>query len=832
MTADSYVQAALSKGLEIIAVTDHNTVDWTEAVSDAAKGTGLFVFPGVEITTPICHILAIFDPSVSMARLNDFLAAVGITSEKRGKQDALAGQPETIIQRIKEYGGLAIASHANSSNGLLKHAKGQYKQEIYHRTDLAALEFSAQHDIENFSTGKIPGYGPKACVQGSDAHGLASIGQRFTYMKMDGVSLRGVEQALLDYEVRIRFAWNSLGEAFPQIKRMTINQGFFGGACFEFHSNLNCFVGGKGVGKSTVVEFMRYAFDDLSAIEDIAQDARGKVSSLLGDGGKVTIEYRDEDGEDKFIEREAQPWETDRAVRTIEGTPAAIISRPVFFSQGELTRIAASSMAQLELIDRYIDVSAENETERQLCDQLRTNAATLQESINQTKQIEEQLNDKETGTAATRLKYKALEKNLNNPTLAEFPKWESEKRFVEAVVQGLKNVPKKFNLQVDQLDLDELFPLSLAPDSPNYKDLNRLLEIVDGLGSDLDAVKSQFAQVIASRSTEAETAMKAWAPLFKEKKREHDEILERLGGVDVRKAQSNLRRLKERLDELEGKENELRALHKGIKHTRGERKILLAALAAARRGRFEKRNAKATGWQNAFQGKIKVNVVHGGDRREYIAKLRTLQKGAMLREPELNAVATTVDPRLVAQMVEAGEFQLLAGTAGLKPENAKKLLDTLRLKNLEDLLELEIVPLQDSPEIRFEIEPGRDKPLHELSVGQKGTVIISLALVEGSAPLIIDQPEEPLDTLSIHEQVVGTLRRQKDVRQFIFTTHNPNVAVGADAELNYVLEAPADKGSVKSSGGIDNLETNKLLLLHLEGGERAFTLRRLKYGVG
>ena len=273
------------------------------------------------------------------------------------------------------------------------------------------------------------------------------------------------------------------------------------------------------------------------------------------------------------------------------------------------------------------------------------------------------------------------------------------------------------------------------------------------------------------------------------------------------------------------------ALREVVTRTRELRKGLLAELAAVRRRRFEKRNAKASQWQNAFQGKIKVNVVYCGSRKEYVGKLRTLQKGAMLRDPELSAVAGAIDPELLVRMVEGDQFQLLAQTSGIKPENAKKLLDTLRLKNLEELLELETVPLHDHPEMRFEIEPGRDKPLHELSVGQKGTVIISLALVEGSAPLIIDQPEEPLDTLSIHEQVVGTLRRQKDLRQFIFTTHNPNVAVGADAELSYVLEATADRGSVKSSGGIDKLETNKLLLLHLEGGEKAFTLRRLKYGI-
>jgi predicted metal-dependent phosphoesterase TrpH len=682
VTADSFVQAALSKGLEIIAVTDHNTAEWIEGVLDAAKGTGLFVFPGVEITTPICHTLALFDPSVPMAKLNDFLVAVGITSEKRGRQDALADQPEMVLQKIKEYGGLAIASHANSSNGLLRHPKGQYRQKIYHRADLAALEFSAQDDIENFTTGKIPGYGRKACVQGSDAHGLASIGQRFTYLKMDGVSLRGIEQAFLDYEVRIRFPWDLQSGVFPRVKKMVINQGFFGGASFEFHPNLNCFVGGKGVGKSTVVEFMRYAFDDLSAIDDIAQDTRGKVSSLLGEGGKVMIEYVDYDGEEKVVEREAQPWDTDRTVRTAHGTPAAIIARPVFFSQGELTRIAASPIAQLELMDRYLDVSTENEAERQLCDQLYTNAAKLQEANNQTKQIEEELNGRETGKVATGLKYRALEKNLKNPTLAEFPKWESEKRFLDAVVRGLKNAPSELNMQIDKLNLDGLFPLTLAPDSPNYRDLKRLIQIVDGLGNDLGALKHRFKEVIDSRLAEIQAITKAWEPLFREKKREHDEILEKLGGVDVRKAQANLRKLKERLDELEGKEKDLRGLEKEVKQSRNERKTMLADLAGARRRRFEKRNAKASQWQDAFQGKIKVNVVFCGARGEYGRKLRALQKGAMLRDPELNAIAKVVDPGLLVQMVEGDQFQLLAQTTGIKPENAKKLLDTLRLRNL------------------------------------------------------------------------------------------------------------------------------------------------------
>lgn len=61
ITATAFVKAVLAKGLDMIAVTDHNSADWVDEVRSAAKGTPLAVFPGVEITTPLCHILALFD---------------------------------------------------------------------------------------------------------------------------------------------------------------------------------------------------------------------------------------------------------------------------------------------------------------------------------------------------------------------------------------------------------------------------------------------------------------------------------------------------------------------------------------------------------------------------------------------------------------------------------------------------------------------------------------------------------------------------------------------------------------------------------------------------
>jgi ABC-type glutathione transport system ATPase component len=201
----------------------------------------------------------------------------------------------------------------------------------------------------------------------------------------------------------------------------------------------------------------------------------------------------------------------------------------------------------------------------------------------------------------------------------------------------------------------------------------------------------------------------------------------------------------------------------------------------------------------------------------------------VLRDPDLNAIARAFEPDLLVETVAQDQHDQLAEKAEIRIENARKFINAVNSHNMQDVLELQAIDLPDHPEIKYEVEPGREKTIRELSVGQKGTVIISLALIEGQSPLVIDQPEEPLDTLSIYDQVVGTVRKQKDVRQFVFTTHNPNVAVGADAELNYVLEASADKGRVKASGGIDEIDTNKLLLVHLEGGRQAFDLRARKY---
>jgi ABC-type histidine transport system ATPase subunit len=131
---------------------------------------------------------------------------------------------------------------------------------------------------------------------------------------------------------------------------------------------------------------------------------------------------------------------------------------------------------------------------------------------------------------------------------------------------------------------------------------------------------------------------------------------------------------------------------------------------------------------------------------------------------------------------------------------------------------------------------GGGKPVvrdfSRLSLGQQQSVLLALMLsVETDRPLIIDQPEDNLDSEFIYRTLVPVLRRAKERRQVIVVTHNANIAVLGDAEQIVVLKSNADAGMVFSRGSIDHPETRDLACATLEGSEEAFRRRAKIYGV-
>lgn len=126
------------------------------------------------------------------------------------------------------------------------------------------------------------------------------------------------------------------------------------------------------------------------------------------------------------------------------------------------------------------------------------------------------------------------------------------------------------------------------------------------------------------------------------------------------------------------------------------------------------------------------------------------------------------------------------------------------------------------------------KDLSELSPGERGglLLIFYLMLDRQDIPLVIDQPEDNLDNKSVYEILVTFIKQAKKRRQIILVTHNPNLAVVADAEQ--IIHVSIDKKEGKHdfdffSGAIEDTRVNHTVVDILEGTLPAFDNRRVKY---
>lgn len=209
VTPEQIVAAALTAGLEVIAITDHNTAEGIDEVRQIGTGRGLFVFPGIELSTKGGHVHAIFELDTPIERLRSFLDYVGIAREGRGDAATMAkGETEEVFRRIGEWGGIAIAAHIERwPSGFLKtNEPRRVKTRIHNSRYLNALEITVPQDKSLWNGGLVRNYHKKyACIQGSDAHDLDEIGRRPVYIQMERVELAALRSAFLGHETKILF---------------------------------------------------------------------------------------------------------------------------------------------------------------------------------------------------------------------------------------------------------------------------------------------------------------------------------------------------------------------------------------------------------------------------------------------------------------------------------------------------------------------------------------------------------------------------------------------------------------------------------------------------
>ncbi len=192
MDAINIVKKAIEIGLDIIAVTDHNSVRNSPAVIKAA-GDSLFVLPGMELQTKEdIHIVCLF-PSVDMAfsfeeyvwdnmpykrNMPDFFGEQVVIDEHNNVVECLERmlllgtnfRADDIIDIVfNRFGGIAILSHIDRPRYSYTSVLGFVPEGLS-----CALEVSCCCSIEDLK-GFIRYYSSYSVITSSDAHYLSDI---------------------------------------------------------------------------------------------------------------------------------------------------------------------------------------------------------------------------------------------------------------------------------------------------------------------------------------------------------------------------------------------------------------------------------------------------------------------------------------------------------------------------------------------------------------------------------------------------------------------------------------------------------------------------------
>ncbi|MFS5473722.1 AAA family ATPase [Streptococcus agalactiae] len=119
------------------------------------------------------------------------------------------------------------------------------------------------------------------------------------------------------------------------------------------------------------------------------------------------------------------------------------------------------------------------------------------------------------------------------------------------------------------------------------------------------------------------------------------------------------------------------------------------------------------------------------------------------------------------------------------------------------------------------------KEVTRLSLGQKVVAMLDFILAyseftNDNRPLLIDQPEDNLDSRYIYNNLVQILRDVKNKRQIIIATHNATIVTNAMSDLVILMESDGEHGWVEQSGYPSEDKIKKHIVNYLEGGKESF----------
>jgi len=667
--------------IEVIGIANHGSVEGLEGIRKALKESGILLLPGFEImSTEKAHFVCLYPDPTSLQVLERYLGDLKLRDPEGGERPSSLGAAEIIRTVGKEQGGFIYAAHCTTGNGVLDRKLAHVWVDPDLRAaqilgSIADLQSTPYYNIVRNRESAYKRERPMALINAADIAVPEDLrGKSSTCLiKMTKLGFDSFKQAFFDPECRIRLSSDIPLEPASGIESIKVTGGYLDGLKLDLSENLNAVIGGRGTGKSTLIECVRFALE----IDPIGNEAAKQHSEIIEENlGKVrarveiAIRSAKLGGKRFTISRRYGDAATvmDEHGTLSNFSPKDLMPGIEIYGQNEIFEISRDQEGLHALIERFIrpDSSIEGE--------LKATRERLIENRKAIAEAREKLSDIENDVIRLpKLREEAdlLKTRVGADVLDRIPLIEREKLMRDRVEQELDDSLNALVAARDQFPDSSFLSPGAIKEMPHAAILGKMKELLD---ENLEALQEAFAkaeaQVKAAQKSFGVEKAKLNAAIEAEIA-QIEKACEGLPSFEGKKGKAVGERYKSILQDIERikpKESGYETRKKQIEELKKQRSLLLveldrlASLASAARERSLKTlNKKLT-------GRIRLKLGAEGDRiglRNFLRDLHLENIG----EKRLNWIleASAISPRSLSQTIRGGAKTLEEKGWGIPP---------------------------------------------------------------------------------------------------------------------------------------------------------------------
>ncbi|HQV54413.1 MAG TPA: hypothetical protein PLX17_02815 [Chitinophagaceae bacterium] len=897
--ADNFIIACRKKGLNSIAITDHHDFAFYKFIRQASLDEldfvgqpispleRIVVFPGLELTLSnpaSCQAILLLDADFPIEQLNFILTKLSIIPNPDNESSTIPTTPiptavvnglthlHEILDSVDILKGRYIVLPNVSDGGHGSVLRRGFYEAYITMPSVGGYIDGPIIDREGYLNkinGKDRNYGFKSIgvFQTSDnrKESFEDLGKHTTWVKWAIPTAEALRQACLAKESR-------LSQELPELPQVYIskidvtNSKFLGSFSVEFNQQYSALIGGRGTGKSSILEYVRWGLCDQTSLNnpddqsDLDRRRQNLIDrTLVPFSGEVRITFS-VNGIIHIVKRNSVTKEIHLKIgnNEFEQVKEEEIRRilPIqAYSQKQLSSVGVRT----EELKRFIQLPIANQLNNlkfQLNDnskKIRTSYTNFLRKLELQNEIEEfNLEIKSLNNQVENLRshLKGISES-DQVIISNKRKYDFELSIINKSRLELSNTERK---------LEELnkFLKYLPDNSPHSHSLQNpdLIEKINlarqKMFSEIKALSKQLSDSLKPENlSELNTLFEKWDGLKAAYEIQYEASKSKTTSnqtqlTEIHRLESRITELNKSLEERIQTINELGNPESEFNQHRNE-------WFSFHRQKVALLNEQSQNFSQLSKGLIKAEVTKSIDIKQIKTDLTLAFQGTRINESKIQSLCDIIissenpleqwkelinELRILAEIkitddkkVEIPETPIL-NSCDYNDGNRTRIVETL---TPEVWLNLATKEIEFSPIFHYSTnsQMGDVIPFSEASAGQQATALLTVLLNQPGTPLIIDQPEDDIDNRAI-EDIIKNIWAAKKKRQLIFTSHNANLVVNGDAELvvccDYREAGSQTRGIIKAEGAIDYKIVRDEITSVMEGGEKAFRLRKDKYG--